>query len=70
MVCENALAKVVFNNVGILTTVKCIMCSKISSKEKLFVLKWDPLEKHVNKMKTRDKQTILDAKCAHEKYEV
>jgi hypothetical protein len=58
MVCENALAKVVFNNVGILIVVKCIVCSKISRKEK-FVLQWDSLEKHVNKRKTKDKQTIL-----------
>ncbi len=52
MVCENALAKVVFNNVGIFV-VKCIVCSKISRKEKLFVLQWDSLEKHVNKRKQR-----------------
>jgi hypothetical protein len=55
MVCENALAKVVLNNFGILIAVKCIVCSKISSKEKLFVLKWDSLKKHVNKKETKDK---------------
>lgn len=59
-------AKVVFNDVDILTTVWCIMCTKISWKEKTFVPKWDSLKKHIMKGKLYCKvKQIVDAKCAH-----
>jgi hypothetical protein len=46
--------EIIFNDVGILITVKCIVCSKMSKKEKLLVPKWDSLQKYVTKKKTKD----------------
>jgi hypothetical protein len=69
MVCEDALGRDYFH-VSILIVVKCIVCSKISKKEKLFVPKWDSLEKHVTKKKTKDGQVVMDVKCTYEKYEI
>ncbi len=62
--------KIIFNDVGILTIVKCIVCSKMSKKEKLLVPKWYSLEKHVTKKKTKDGQAVMDAKCTYAKYEL
>jgi len=42
----------------------------MSKKEKLLVPKWDSLEKHVTKKKTKDGQAVMDAKCTYEKYEI
>jgi hypothetical protein len=64
------LAEIIFNDVGILTTMKCIMCSKMSRKEKLLVPKWDSLEKYVAKKKTKDGHAVMDVKCTYAKYEI
>ncbi len=45
--------KVLFNKDDILSTIKCIMCTKMECKEKLFVSKWGSLQKHVGKKETR-----------------
>jgi hypothetical protein len=43
---------------------------KIKHKEKLFVSKWDSLEKHVGKKMNELGQKVMDMKCVHAKNEV
>jgi hypothetical protein len=59
--------EVVFNNDYILSIVKCILCTKIGRKKKLFVPKWDYLEKHAKKKRNEYGQKIMDMKCARAK---
>jgi hypothetical protein len=59
--------EVVFNNDYILYVVKCILCTKIGRNKKLFVPKWDSLEKHAKKKINEYGQKIMDMKCAHAK---
>jgi len=46
-------ANIIFNDVNILTTVKSIVCSKMSRKEKLLVPKWDSLKNMSQRIKQR-----------------
>jgi hypothetical protein len=62
--------EIIFNDVDILTVMKCIACTKMSKKKKLLVPKWDSLEKHVAKKKINYGQEIMDAKCTYAKYEI
>jgi hypothetical protein len=48
----------------ILSIVKCILCTKIRRKKKLFVPKWDSLEKHAKKKRNEYGQKFMDMKCA------
>jgi len=44
-------AKPIFNEVGMVTFVKCHVCFKIEKKDKVLVVKWDSIEKHAIKGK-------------------
>jgi hypothetical protein len=63
-------AKANLNNDNILFVVICIVCTKMECKEKLFVPKWDSLEKHVRKKRNESRQKVIDMKCEHAKNEV
>ncbi len=39
-------AKPIFNEVGLVSTMKCCVCTIIERKEKKLVVKWDFIEKH------------------------
>ncbi len=41
----------IFNEVGLVTSLKCHVYSKIEKKDKVLVVKWDSIEKHASKRK-------------------
>jgi hypothetical protein len=43
--------KPIFNEVGLVYVVRCHVLIKIKRKEKILVVKWDSIEKHVGKKK-------------------
>jgi hypothetical protein len=43
--------KPIFNEVGVVSIVKCHVSTKIERKEKNLVTKWDYIEKHASKRK-------------------
>jgi hypothetical protein len=53
-------AKAIFNYQNIVSIVRCIVCSKIDCKEKLLVLKWVFLRKHVGKRKNDLGEKVMD----------
>jgi hypothetical protein len=50
--------------------VKCCVCSKIEKRDKVLVVKWDSIEKHVSKRKALDGKWFMDPKCGHAKDEI
>jgi hypothetical protein len=63
-------AEPIFNEVGLLSIVKCHVCTRIERKEKQLVVKKDSIDKHVGKKKGFDGKWIMDPKCMHVKNEI
>jgi hypothetical protein len=55
-------AKCNFNEVGLITFVKCHVCSKIEKKDKVLVAKCDFIKKYVNKRKKFNGKWSMDPK--------
>ncbi len=60
----------IFNEVGLVTSMKCHVYSKIEKKDKVVVVKWDSIEKHVSKKKAFDGKWFMDPKYGHAKNEI
>jgi len=58
-------AKPIFHEVGLVSTLIFCVCTKIESKEKNLVVKWDFINKHPSKKKGFDGKWIMDPKCMH-----
>jgi hypothetical protein len=41
----------IFNEAGLVTSMKCCVYSKIEKKDKVLVVNWDSFEKHASKRK-------------------
>ncbi len=63
-------AKPIFNEVGLITSMKCRVCSKIKKKNKVLVVKWDSIDKHAGKRKAPYGKWFMDPKCGHAKNEI
>jgi hypothetical protein len=63
-------AKPIFNEVGLVSTMKCRVCTIIETKEKELVVKWDFIEKHTSKRMGFDCKWTMDPKCMHVKNEI
>jgi hypothetical protein len=59
----------IFNEVHVVSIMKCCVCTKIKRKEKIMVTKWDFIEKHASKRKGSVGKWIMDPKCMHVKIE-
>jgi hypothetical protein len=62
--------KPIFNEVGLVSTVKCHVCTKIERKGKKLIVKRNFIEKHVCKRKGFDGIWLMDPKCMHVKNEI
>jgi hypothetical protein len=60
-------AEPIFNEVGLVSTLKCHVCSIIERKGKKLVVKWDFIEKHTCKRTGFDGKWTMDPKCMHVK---
>jgi len=60
----------IFNEVGLVSTMRCCVCTKIERKEKNWVVKWDFIIKHPSNNKGFDVKWIMDPKCMHVKNEI
>jgi len=63
-------AKPIFYEVGVFSTMRCRVCTKIKRKENIQVVKWDFIEKYVGKKKGSNGKWIMDPKCMHVKNEI
>jgi len=62
--------KPIFNEVGLVSTMRCRVCIEIERKEKNWVVKWEFIIKHPSKNKGFDGKWIVDPKCVHVKNEI
>lgn len=53
-------AEPIFNDVGLVSIVRCCVCTIIKRKGKKLVVTWDSIEKHASKMKGSDGKWIMD----------
>ncbi len=60
----------IFNETGLVTSMKCCICYKIEKKDKVLVAKWDSINKHVGKRKAFNGKWFMDPKCGHAKNEI
>ncbi len=60
-------ATLIFNEVRLVSFIKCHVCSIIEKKDKVLVAKWDSTEKHAGKRKAPDGKWFMDPKCEHVK---
>jgi hypothetical protein len=60
----------IFNEAGLVISMKCCVYSKIEKKDKVLVVKWDSIEKHVCKKKTHDGKWFTNPKCGHANDEI
>ncbi len=51
-------AKLIFNEVRLVSSIKCHVCSIIEKKYKVLVAKWDSTEKHAGKKKVPSYQHV------------
>ncbi len=58
------------NEFGIVTFVKCCVCSKFEKKEKVLVVEWYSIKKDVSKRKALNGKWFKDSKCGHGKNEI
>jgi hypothetical protein len=58
------------NEVGLVTIVKCCVCSKFEKKEKVLVVKWYSIKKDVIKRKAHNCKWFTDSRCSHGKNEI
>jgi hypothetical protein len=63
-------AKPIFNKVGMVSTMKCGVFTKIERKGEILVAKWETIENCANKWKGFDGKWIMDPKCMHIKNEI
>jgi hypothetical protein len=63
-------AKPIFNEVGLVSTMKCRVCTIIERKEKKLVARWDFIDKHIGKRMGFDGKWTMDPKCMHVKNEI
>jgi hypothetical protein len=63
-------AKPIFNEVGMVSTMKCGVFTKIEKNRKILVVKWDIIENYANKWKGFDGKWIMDPKFMHIKNEI
>jgi hypothetical protein len=61
-------AKPIFNEVGLVTFMKCHVCFKIENK--VLVAKWDSIKKHASKRKVSNGKWFMDPNCEHAKNEI
>jgi hypothetical protein len=40
-----------FDEIGVVSAMRCHVCTRIERKEKIMVAKWDSIEKHASKKK-------------------
>ncbi len=62
--------KPIFNEVIMVTSIKCCVCFLILEKNKILMVKWDSIDKHVGKRKVFDGMWFMDPKCGHVKHEI
>jgi len=62
--------KPIFNEAGLVTSLKCRVYCKIEKKDKVVVVKWDSIEKHTIKKKAPNGKWFMDPKCGHAKNEI
>ncbi len=62
--------KPIFNEAGLVTSIKCYVCSRIEKEDKVLVAKWDSIEKHAGKKKALNGKWFMDPKCGHAKNEL
>jgi hypothetical protein len=55
----------IFKEVGLVSIVRCCVCTRIQRKEKKLITKWDSIKKHASKRKGFDGKWIMDPKCMH-----
>jgi hypothetical protein len=60
----------IFNEVRLVSTTRCRVCTKIERKEKNWVIKWDFIIKHPSKNKGSYGKWIMDPKCMDIKNEI
>jgi hypothetical protein len=60
----------IFYEIGVISIVRCHVCTKIERKEKIMLAKWDSIEKHASKRKGSNGKWIMDPKCMHVKNEI
>jgi len=60
----------IFNEGGLVSAMRCCVCTIIERKEKKLVVKWDFIVKHPSKKKGSDCKWIMDPKCMHVKNEI
>jgi hypothetical protein len=60
----------IFHEVGLVSTMRCPIYTKIERKGKNWVVKWNFIIKHPNKKKGSDGKWIMDPKCMHVKNEI
>jgi len=58
------------HEVGMVSTMKCGVSTKIERKGKILVAKWDTIENCASKWKGFDGKWIMDPKCMHVKNEI
>jgi hypothetical protein len=57
--------KPILNEVGLVGNVKCCVCTNIERKEKVFVIKWDSIEKYTSNRKILNGKWFMDLECGH-----
>lgn len=62
-------AKHNFNQIRLITFIKCHVCSKIEKKDKVLVTRCDFIKKYVNKRKSFDGKWFMDPRCGLAKNE-
>jgi hypothetical protein len=60
----------IFHDIGLVSTMKCYVCTIIEWKGKNWVVKWDVIVKHPSKKKGFNGKWIMDPKCMHIKNEI
>jgi len=63
-------AEPIFNEIRLVPSIKCCVCSRIEKKYNVLVVKWDSIEKYLNKSKFFDGKWFMDPKCGHAKNEI
>ncbi len=60
----------IFYEVGLVSTMRCYVCTIIGRKKKKLVAKWDFIEKHIDKRTGFDDKWTMDPKFMHVKNEI
>jgi hypothetical protein len=60
----------IFNETRLVPSITCCVYSKIEQKGNVLVVKWDSIEKHLNKNKVLNSKWFMDPKYGHAKNEI